>query len=96
MSRLFFSPSAREDLDGILDYIAKDNPTAAGRFVGKLKEACIRIAEFPSIGVVRDDLAPGVRCFPVGSYLIFYGSGDVGVEIVRVLHGSRDYLGLVD
>jgi plasmid stabilization system protein ParE len=38
MSRLFFSPSAREDLDRIFDYIAHDNPTAAGHFVGKLKE----------------------------------------------------------
>lgn len=96
MSRLFFSPSAREDLNSIFDHIANDNPTAAGHFVGKLKETCSRIAEFPSIGVVRDDLAPGVRCFPVGSYLIFYRSRAVGVEIVRVLHGSRDYLGLLD
>jgi toxin ParE1/3/4 len=96
MSRLFFSPSAREDLDDIFDYIVKDNPTAAVRFVGKLKETLRRIAGFPSLGIIRDDLAPGVRCFPVGNYLIFYRSRDVGVEVISVLHGSRDYLRLVD
>lgn len=96
MNRLFFSPAAREDLDDIFDYIASDNPVAAGRFVGVLKGTCKRIAEFPNIGVVRDDLAPGMRCLPVGNYLIFYRSGDGKVEVVRVLHGSRDYLGLMD
>lgn len=96
MSRIWFSPSALKDLQGIFDYIAQDNPSAAGRFVRKLKQSCHRIADFPSIGVARDDLVPGVRCFPVGIYLIFYRFGDMGVEIVRVLHGSRDYLGLLD
>lgn len=35
-------------------------------------------------------IAPGLRSFPVGKYLIFYRLIDGGLEIVRVLHGARD------
>ena len=39
---------------------------------------------------VRDELAEGLRSFAVGRYVIFYRPISEGVEIVRVLHGSRD------
>jgi toxin ParE1/3/4 len=91
MSRLYFSPSAREDLNRILDHIAQDDPSAAINFVKKIKDVCIRIARFPEIGALRDDLAPELRCFPVKTYIIFYRAGEKRVDIVRVLHGSRDY-----
>jgi toxin ParE1/3/4 len=95
MSRLYFSPSAREDLNRILDHIAQDNPSAAGNFVKRIKDVCIRIARFPEIGPLRDDLAPELRCFPVKSYIIFYRASEKRVDIVRVLHGSRDYATLL-
>jgi len=53
------------------------------------------LSQIPDMGVIRDELAPGVRCFPFAGYLIFYRRADHGVEVTRVLHGSRDYLGLV-
>jgi len=96
MSRLFFSPTAVKDLDGIFEYIAADNLESARRFVGKLKKTCSRIAAFPGMGVARDDLAAGLLFFPVESYLIFYRSRDTGVEIVRVLQAARDYVRLLD
>jgi toxin ParE1/3/4 len=96
MSRLFFSPVSREDLNGIFDHIAADNPAAAKSFVQRVKTTCQRLSRFPRMGVLREDLAPGVRCLPVGSYLVFYRQVEHRVEIIRVLHGSRDYLGLVD
>jgi len=37
-----------------------------------------------------EELAPALRSFPVGRYLIFYVALTNGVDIVRVLHGSRD------
>jgi toxin ParE1/3/4 len=96
MSRLFFSPVSRRDLSGIFDHIATDNPTAAKGFVRRIKETCRRLSRFPYTGTLREDLAPEVRCLPVGSYLVFYRRVEHGVEVIRVLHGSRDYLGLVD
>lgn len=96
MSRLYFSPSARQDLRGIFDHIAEDNPSAAADFVKRIRDACIRVARFPQMGALRDDLAPELRCFPVRNYIIFYRLGEKRVDIVRVLHGSRDYVSLLD
>jgi len=39
---------------------------------------------------MREDLAPSLRSFPVGNYLIFYRPITDGVEVVRMLHGARE------
>ncbi|GEM_PF-1917873 len=38
MSRLFFSPASRADLNSIVEHISTDNPNAAAGFVKELKE----------------------------------------------------------
>jgi len=48
------------------------------------------LAENPLAGRVREELAPDVRSFPVGNYLLFYRPTQNGVELIRVLHGARD------
>jgi toxin ParE1/3/4 len=42
------------------------------------------------MGTARDNLAPGLRSFPVGNYLVFYRITPEGIEVARVLHGARD------
>jgi toxin ParE1/3/4 len=42
------------------------------------------------MGTPRDTLAPGLRSFPVGSYLVFYRVVPEGIEVARILHGARD------
>ena len=42
------------------------------------------------MGRTRNDLATGLRSFPVGNYVILYRPLENGVEVVRVVHGSRD------
>jgi toxin ParE1/3/4 len=42
------------------------------------------------MGRRREELAPGLRSFAMGLYLIFYMPMTNGVDIVRVLHGFRD------
>jgi toxin ParE1/3/4 len=39
----------------------------------------------------RPDLLPGLRFFPVGNYLILYRESTEGVDLIRILHGARDY-----
>jgi toxin ParE1/3/4 len=90
MSRLLFSPRAEQDLDEILDYIARDKPLAAMRFVERLREACRLLAENPELGERREDFGPGLRCFSVGNYAIVYRCGSECVEIARVASGYRD------
>ena len=50
------------------------------------------LAQNPEMGRRQDDLAPGLRSFPVNSYVIFYMvlSGREGIDIVRVLHARQD------
>lgn len=90
MSRCQFTAPARLDLLEIYEYIAPDNPAAAARWIDKLESECRKLADMPGMGRRREDLAPGLRSFVVGAYLIFYRPIDGGVQITRVLHGARD------
>ena len=95
MNRLILTPRAAADLEEIGDYIALDNPAAAVRTIDRLQEISALLRDNPRIGTMRDDIARGVRSFPVGSYLILFRSLDDGVEIVRYVHGARQQQGLI-
>lgn len=85
-----YARRAELDIDGIIGYIAKDNRLAAEDFAAQLVGKVYVIAETPLIGRERDDFGGGVRVFPFGNYIIFYRPTDVGVTILRVLHGARN------
>ena len=88
-------PTARADLRSIARYIAQDNPLAAQEWTETIIAKCERIAEMPGIGVARREVDPTLRVFPVGKYVIFYRHIDSTTEIVRVLHGARDWQSLL-
>lgn len=90
MSQVVKRPLAETDLDEIWWYLAQDNPDAADRFLDKIEERCRTLAQFPNLGVSRDELHPGLRSLPVGKYLIFYLIIEGGIEVVRVLPGMMD------
>ena len=83
-------PQAETDLDEIWWYIAQDNPDAADMLLDKIEDRCRALAQFPNMGISRDELYLGLRSLPVGKYLIFYTSIPDGIEVVRVLHGMMD------
>jgi toxin ParE1/3/4 len=39
----------------------------------------------------RDDVMPGLRSVRAHPYTVFYRIADEGVEVVRVLHGRRNF-----
>jgi toxin ParE1/3/4 len=90
MRQLFFSAMAREDLQNIARYIARDNPARARTFVGELRQRCLSLVEQPDLGVTREDCAKGLRMIAHGRHLIFYGLTGNDILIERVLHGARD------
>ena len=45
-----FSPSARDDMTEIFDYIARDKPLAAARWIGVVEEKC-ELADFERAAV---------------------------------------------
>jgi len=70
--------------------IAEEDPIAAERWLDTIDEKCRLLAQMPGVGRKRDDLAPGLRGFPVGNYIIFYRAVQEGIQVIRVLHGARD------
>jgi len=96
MKRFRLTRSARRDLVEILDFIAKDSPAAAARVRERMHEAMARLADLPEIGHSRRDLADEpLRFWQVYSYLIIYRPEAEPLEVVRVLHASRDVRSLL-
>lgn len=48
------------------------------------------VATQPGMGRARAELGTAIRSFPVGQYVIFYEPTPSGIDVVRVLSGSRD------
>jgi toxin ParE1/3/4 len=84
------SALSEQDYRDIWRYIAADKPDAADRLLLRIDSKLELYAENPGMGTPRDNLALGLRSFPVGNYLVFYRIVSDGIELVRVLHGSRD------
>jgi toxin ParE1/3/4 len=91
MARPRFTTEAWLDLEEIVRYIGAKNPTAAARLTDLIEKECWRLARQPGLGQLRPDLLPGIRFFPLSSYLIFYRECEEGVQVIRILHGARDY-----
>lgn len=90
MNRYRVSGRARTDLDEIWLYIAQDNINAADKLIQTIVLRFTKLAHLPDLGRRREELAPRLRSFPVGRFVIFYRQMNHGIEIVRVLHGTRD------
>jgi toxin ParE1/3/4 len=91
MASTYRSARAETDLIEIWTTIAGDDPAAADRLLDRIEQACVLLATHPHAGNQRDDLAPGLRFYPVGNYLIFYVPRDDGIAVAKILHGARDY-----
>ena len=90
MNEPIISEHAKFDLNEIWIFVARQNQRAADTLLKKILERVNDQAEFPFAGRGRDDLSPGLRSFVVSPYVVFYRVLDDTLEIVRVLHGSRD------
>ena len=88
MIRFSISSLARQDLDDIWLYIASDNVVEADRMMDLFQAKFRLLASQPMMGPAREELASGLRFYPVGNYIIFYRPQD-GVNIFRVLQGNQ-------
>jgi len=86
-----FSRFAGADLESIYHYIADNSgESAADKVVRDIEASLQRLAEFPNAGRDRSDLLPGLRSYPVISYLVLYRIEDGRIVVVRIAHGSQD------
>ncbi|HEY2256499.1 MAG TPA: type II toxin-antitoxin system RelE/ParE family toxin [Variovorax sp.] len=94
--KVAFTDEAQRDLIEIGDRIACDSPRRALTFVAELRAASAGLANNPLRFQLVDRHEDGdVRRRPHGNYLIFYRVRGDTVEVLRVLHGARDYEALL-
>lgn len=91
MRQVLFTPFAKEDLLQIWEYLAENaGSQMADDFLLAVREKCLMIAEFPESGRNRYDLLINLRSFVFRNYIIFYLPIDDGIEVLRIIYGSRD------
>ena len=91
MAQILFTPLAAEDLREIWVYLAENSDSeTANKFLSAIKKKCETVSEFPEIGRVRHEYLVNLRSFPFGKYIIFYLPLEQGIEVLRIVHGSRD------
>ncbi|MBK9440468.1 MAG: type II toxin-antitoxin system RelE/ParE family toxin [Comamonadaceae bacterium] len=88
--QLEFAPLALCDLEAIGDYIAKDSPGNALRFIQTLRRQCQKICLAPLAYVARPELDEGLRSCAHGRYVIFFRPTADLVRIERILHSAMD------
>ena len=94
---IVFRPAARADLRNLYDYIEKDSPANAGRYVEQIKTYCMQLVDFPERGTRRDDLRPGIRILGFRRRVnIAFVVLEDRVEIARLLYGGRDIASALD
>jgi toxin ParE1/3/4 len=102
MARVYRRAAARRDLIEHHVYLAETAGEAtAERFLDGARTSFEDLAAEPSMGapvILRSPVLAGMRKWPVRDFrndLIFYLPRPDGISVVRVLHGSRDWWGLL-
>ncbi len=94
--RLYWSDIAEADLDDVYDYIARDVPYYAELFIDRLVEATDKLEVHPKIGrkVPEADNRDDIRELIVQGYRIIYHVTREQIDILSVVHGSRNLMGM--
>lgn len=89
--------AAEQDLIRHVEHIAQNSPKSARRFLQAAEDAFERLAFLPGLGTLcefRNPLVGDLRFWVIRGFpnhLIIYRPLDNGIEVVRVLHGARDW-----
>lgn len=83
---------AMDDLIQIGQYIVQHNASRALALMEELHAGCFELADMPyAYMLLPHRPESGIRRRPYAGYLIFYRVTGSAVEILRILHGARDY-----
>jgi toxin ParE1/3/4 len=87
---------AEAEIDQIAQFLARASVAVALRFYDAVEESCNTLARMPRMGrqrIAQDPALKELRSWSVkgfGNYLIFYLPLKDGIDVVHVVHGSRD------
>jgi plasmid stabilization system protein ParE len=95
---LDIAEEARFDIAEIGFYFAEQAPEVEGRFYQAFNRTICRLASSPNLGErcrFRNPKTKGMRVWQVdgfSNYLIFYRPKGEMLQVLRVIHGARDYM----
>ena len=94
MRRLSITKIAQADIVNLVGYVAAKRPVASGQFRDELRAKFTQLLEMPGLGFPVRGSSSNLRATRISPrfwrYLIYYRESDEMIEIVRVLHASRD------
>ncbi len=94
--RILKSPQSFIDLLELAEYIARDSLASAGRFLDAAEAAFDLLSDNPQMGTqcsFPNPRASGIRMWTIRGFesrVIFYRPIQDGIDVVRVIHASRD------
>jgi len=90
---LKYSEDALNDLDEILEFIAKDSAERALHFIDQIKLKIELLITFPGLGVSckSKGLDESCRVMIFESYLIFYSVDKEMILVLSIIHAAEDY-----
>jgi toxin ParE1/3/4 len=97
MSQASWSSTAESDVEDIYDWIARKDRrrSVAKKVVRELRDRCDALAAIMSsgsqIGTASPQLGSDYRTFTHKRWVIVFRPLDDGIEVMRVLDGSRDF-----
>jgi toxin ParE1/3/4 len=87
-----WAPRAKRDLADVWRYYARvASIEVADKLLREIDEAAQRLSNDAHRWRARDELMPGLRSALVPPHIIFYRVENGTVQIVRVLHGRRNF-----
>jgi addiction module RelE/StbE family toxin len=84
-------PTAKQDFEDIVEYIAADNPVAAIEQGDEIEEQIFLLTSYPKIG--RPGRVKGTRELVIvrTPYIAAYRIKGKTIQILRVLHGAQQW-----
>lgn len=97
MAHVTWTPAAERDLEDIAYYIGVTDhrPSTAMRLIDQLVAKCQLYATQPAMGARYPELGENLRLFRHKRYVVIYKPHEAGIEVLRVVDGSRDYPALL-
>lgn len=96
--RVVYSARARRQLSDLYAWIADQSgfPGRAEGYVSSILDFCDGLATFPTRGVARDDLRPGLRMIGFRRRaVIAFAVHEKTVEVLGVFYGGQDHESLL-
>lgn len=97
MLGLLLRPLARKDLFEIWFYIAEEklNPSAADKVIRRIYQEFTVLQKSPKVGLILKEVKPETRRVILKNYIIFYQVTDTHIDIIRCIHGARNWAKLI-